>query len=478
VWIQIERELMRHTRFLILPLPVRYYYMEMLSEGIESMSDTLSLVAWSDTRVMRIKIGLGADEYPELTAESALDQMAGEASHLIDIDKEKGTITIRGFMQRYGPMFEKRRKDIERKRAQRRSARKPAPANEPDEREAPEDLPPSSPDTPQDDPARGQNGDGARTAHGRPEDSPSRPRVELDTEPEGAPTEGAPPARHPGKVVDTSPELGPKPATTARNGHRDHSDSNSNGNGQRQGVLPDGARIGVDEARIPPPISPAAGQIFDQWISDANGTFRKVEVLRGLVRFRDNNDPLWLLAHLLELGKPDDTPPAERLAMLYQRLSGNGILPAEWAIKEARRILNDDKGPRGGVPKSLTGGLQDGLDRRKAMAALAELGTEAAKAIDEHADQLISEWEPTKGTLDDHMTAMHAFRMLVAGDPIRGLAYIEQVTRSVPDDGGRVTELARLCKMLATPHPACQSHAIGEIRNLVAEMKSTAKAGA
>lgn len=473
MWMQLELSLLRSPRWMMLHPNYRLYYLLMISDAIEAGSDTLPLEYWDKGYMMLARLGLDPLDPKSTDAEDALAQLSEEPINLIDIDHEAGTITIRGFWDRYATIVEKREKDAERKR----EARAKAKASKSEKVQAKDavvvdELPPA--------PDGGQT-TVERTSTGPSADSPRTSERKTKTKNQRAPNgEGAPPARHPGKVVDTSPELGPKAATTARNGHRDHSNGNGNGgngNGRREEVLPDVPRIGVDEARIPPPISPAAGRIFDQWLDDANGKFRKVEALRGLVRFRDNKDPLHLLAHLLELGKGEKGV-TERLSMLHTRLSTNAILPAEWALRDARKMLNHDPGPRGGVPKSLTSGLQEGLDRRKAMSELAELGEDATKEIHDLSDQLISAWEPITGSMDDHMTAMHAFRLLISGDPIRGLAYIEQVTRSVPDDGGRVAELAKLCKILAPPHPECQSHAIATIRKLVEERKRTAKAAA
>lgn len=170
----------------------------------------------------------------------------------------------------------------------------------------------------------------------------------------------------------------------------------------------------------------------------ADGQFRKAAELRSLVNLADHRDPLNLLAHVRDCATHEEASSAA--AMLWQRLSGAGIVPSEAAIAWAREQLSHDDGPRGGC-SSPTAALQAAIEARR-------VGIEPQ--YQEAFDGLTTGWSYPGET--NHDAQKRSAALLLAANPRKALAYTAQVNATeIPRGHDPWEVLAELCVRLPTP---------------------------
>ena len=107
---------------------------------------------------------------------------------------------------------------------------------------------------------------------------------------------------------------------------------------------------------------------FGTWAARDGGKFRMLAQLQRMMRQADADDPVRLLAHVLEVDAMETADSA--LAMLYERLrsrkDGEGWLtPAEEALAEAKAIVNRDAEKRGGHPQLAAAIVQAAIEGSK-----------------------------------------------------------------------------------------------------------------
>ena len=178
------------------------------------------------------------------------------------------------------------------------------------------------------------------------------------------------------------------------------------------------------------------------WLeSDSYG---KPAALRELVGARDRTDPVTVLAHMLEIEKVEDA--TSRCALLWIRLmpgKDGPILPAEWAMKEAKRLLEGpDDSPRGGVPSSPADALNSLVANRKANTA----GVDYLGIF----NGLTAGWSGPND--NDHHSEKAVAYAMVAADPTKAIALVYEINELElflgTEPWGKISQM---CEDLSTP---------------------------
>jgi hypothetical protein len=441
MWLQLDTDLLDQPRWLNLSLPARLWYVALLGESLKRESGCLPVIEWSSTRMMRGKLGLAPDEYPQVTADSLLEELAGPSTHLIDV--ENGQINVHGFEDRYRTMIEKRRKDAERKRAARRAM---SGAHPPDVRSVsaghPEAQERASTGRPMDVPrtSAGRPQDVAGTSKGRLPDGAGSPRVEgarsprvdvdvdVDVEEDSdvdvyAHGECSPPLTLDGSVAN--------PPLTSRKAGLAHTEPGT----------PTETPHHTTPEKIP--TSEPANSILEGWFVEEK--YGKAVALRQLANVVDHSDPIFLLAHLREIEAMDEA--VSKCAVLWIRLmpgkDGKRMLPSETALKDAKTELNsDDDGPRGGAPSSPAHALKDLVSK-----PTGRLPNSVVASIFEG---LTSGWSgPNDRNHDGEKTIAQG---MLASDPCKVIAYACQINATEIMKGTEPWgKIAEMCSLLAKP---------------------------
>lgn len=118
MWLQLDTDLLDSPRWLNLSLPARLWYVAMLAHCIETGSGYLDRAEWEATRAMRSKLALLPEDYPDITAAGLVEELASEATHLVDLTDTE--IVVRGFEKRYTEICNRRAKDAARQRDRRK----------------------------------------------------------------------------------------------------------------------------------------------------------------------------------------------------------------------------------------------------------------------------------------------------------------------------------------------------------------------
>lgn len=138
MWLQLDTDLLSQPRWLNCSLPARMWYLHIVAHCIDTGAGTVDRNQWQATRAMRGKLCLMPDEYPDMTAESLILELASPQTHLIDITDTE--ITVRGFDKRYEDTVVKKASAAERQREYRKRKKDETRAL----RECYDDLPPSN----------------------------------------------------------------------------------------------------------------------------------------------------------------------------------------------------------------------------------------------------------------------------------------------------------------------------------------------
>ena len=364
-WLQLDLDLLDSPRWMGIGPWSRHLYIAMLKRCIQTMCGDLVRAEWTD-RVAYSLIGATAADQPPSCA-AMLEELAGPACHLIDISET--TITVHGFDRRYRTMFERaeRARELGAERQRRRRDR---------ERGCNDKVTDNVTQL-----SRVTDDDVTRDAKTVTQPVTREKRdvtavdldVDVDVIPRGI---NSPPltldvsvtglARDNGNGTAGKAHIAPEQTATAP--------ATAKGNGTSEGKPPskpvdlpryDGT---PDDPRPWIEVTSDTRKRFAVWAARDGGKFRMVAQLQRMMRQADADDPVRLLAHVLEVDAMEAAESA--MAVLYERLrprkeGEDWLIPAEERISEAKVIVNRDAEKRGGHPQLAAAIVQAAIEGSK-----------------------------------------------------------------------------------------------------------------